>query len=255
MKANAIMKLVLTIVMVGLSLAVMADKVATHKEEKVPNPIHEDVFVRWLHHANAMDVKAYIETLVAESQKDVQKDRKTGRADADPGMICGKVIVIADKRTNRLIVVTSRSNMNLFDRLIEALDIDMSPDMRMTALHLKYADAEDVAQTIKELFCEPGVVPKFNVKVRADKRTNSIVVLASSLDMIFIDRLLDELDFKFEVPDKGGTMASGTDSAADAVRGKVNKVAEQGDARVRLRFGRGCQSRQETIRGFWAWHS
>jgi general secretion pathway protein D len=62
--------------------------------------------------------------------------------DADRGMIRGKVQVIADERSNKLIVVTRPENMNFFDKIIEVLDIPTAPDIQVKIIRLQHATAD-----------------------------------------------------------------------------------------------------------------
>ena len=75
----------------------------------------------------------------------------TSVSDADRGMIRGKVLILADERSNKLIVITSKSNMDFFDKVIEQLDVETTPDTVVKVYRLKYADAEDVSDMINDL--------------------------------------------------------------------------------------------------------
>ena len=72
-------------------------------------------------------------------------------SDADRGMIRGKVLILADERSNKLIIVTQKPNMDFFDKVIEQLDVETTPDVQVKVYRLKYADAEDVSDMINDL--------------------------------------------------------------------------------------------------------
>ena len=72
-------------------------------------------------------------------------------SDADRGMIRGKVVIVPDERSNKLIFVTSKTNMDFFDRVIESLDVETTPDTVVKVYRLKYALAEDVSDMINDL--------------------------------------------------------------------------------------------------------
>ena len=72
-------------------------------------------------------------------------------SDADRGMIRGKVVIVPDERSNKLIFVTSKANMDFFDKVIEQLDIETTPDTVVKVYRLKYALAEDVSDMINDL--------------------------------------------------------------------------------------------------------
>lgn len=70
---------------------------------------------------------------------------------AERGVIRGKVHIVADDRTNILIVITRPENMTFFDRIISVLDIETAPDVLVEVLRLEYADAEEVAKMLNDL--------------------------------------------------------------------------------------------------------
>ena len=72
-------------------------------------------------------------------------------SDADRGMIRGKVLILADERSNKLIIVTQKTNMDFFDKVIEQLDVETTPDTLVKVYRLKYADAEEVSDMINDL--------------------------------------------------------------------------------------------------------
>ena len=78
-------------------------------------------------------------------------------SDADRGMIRGKVQIMADERSNQLIIVTRPSNMAFFERIIKVLDIETAPEIAVEVIRLKYAQAESkdsdkgVADLLNEL--------------------------------------------------------------------------------------------------------
>ena len=156
----------------------------------VATPVNENVYVRQIRHAGAADIKTALEQIVTESQKELEKEGQsartaqepvratrpyrsllrrnerenaaqeaaknveslvTGVSDADRGMIRGKVLILADERSNKLIIVTAKTNMDFFDKVIEQLDIETTPDVQVKVYRLKYADAEDVSSMINEL--------------------------------------------------------------------------------------------------------
>ena len=75
----------------------------------------------------------------------------TNVSDADRGMIRGKVLILADERSNKLIIVTQKSNMDFFKKVIEQLDIETTPDTVVKVYRLKYAEAEEVSDMINDL--------------------------------------------------------------------------------------------------------
>ena len=163
-------------------------------------------------------------------------------SDADRGMIRGKVLIVADERSNKLIIITAKTNMDFFDKVIKSLDVETTPEVEVEVIRLKYADAEDVEKMLNDLIgagssssqsknnqnqnvakgasttrnltqgtstpARPSTNPTFssksnlgdlnkdNVKILADKRINSIVVMARKADMASIKRVVDAMDLK-----------------------------------------------------------
>ena len=74
-----------------------------------------------------------------------------GISDADRGLIRGKVLIVADDRSNKLIIITSEANLKFFNRVIAALDVPTTPEVKVEVVRLKYADAEKVASMLNDL--------------------------------------------------------------------------------------------------------
>lgn len=155
--------------------------------------VKEKVFYKQIKYANVNDIKAVLEAIVQESQKELEKNKVstaarnhsqstsrmspvntptsrlllnrnqpppqptvnesqiTSLSDAERGMIRGKVLIIADERSNKLIIVTEPDNMKSFETVIEELDIETTPDTVVKVYRLKYADAEEVSDMINDL--------------------------------------------------------------------------------------------------------
>lgn len=86
-----------------------------------------------------------------EPERTPNADLVASVSDADRGMIRGKVLILADERSNKLIVITNKSNMDFFDRVIKTLDVETTPEVQIEVIRLKYAEAEDVESMLNEL--------------------------------------------------------------------------------------------------------
>ena len=155
----------------------------------IATPVLENVFVRQIKYASAEEIKTALEAIVLDSQKELEKNGKQvaqnqaqqsahplgpqtrrlglqGRqpevpvnneslvmsvSDADRGMIRGKTLILSDQRSNKLIIVTMKTNMDFFDKVIEQLDVETTPDIVVKVYRLKYADSEDVSDMINDL--------------------------------------------------------------------------------------------------------
>ena len=77
-------------------------------------------------------------------------------SDADRGMIRGKVLILADERSNKLIIITNKSNMDFFDKVITTLDVETTPEVQIDVIRLKYAEAEEVESMLNDLIGAGG---------------------------------------------------------------------------------------------------
>ena len=160
------------------------------KSIDISSPVLEQVFVYQVENASANDIKTALEQIVQESQKEQEKNGKavqnnaaqsnyvrptslggprllnrpnqpeqpkplestvTSMSDADRGMIRGKVLILADERSNKLVIITSKSNYDFFEKVIKQLDVETTPDTVVKVYRLKYAEAEEVADMINDL--------------------------------------------------------------------------------------------------------
>lgn len=71
--------------------------------------------------------------------------------DAQKGIIRGKVSIIADERTNLLIILTRPENMIFFDKIIKELDRPTAPEFLVEVMRLEHAVAEDMASLLNDL--------------------------------------------------------------------------------------------------------
>jgi len=160
------------------------------KSIDISSPVLEQVFVYQVENASANDIKQALEQIVQESQKEQEKNGKavqnnavqsnisrptslggprllnrpnqpeqpkplestvTSMSDADRGMIRGKVLILADERSNKLVIITSKANYDFFEKVIKQLDVETTPDTVVKVYRLKYAEAEEVADMINDL--------------------------------------------------------------------------------------------------------
>ena len=85
------------------------------------------------------------------AQSEANASLVTSVSDADRGMIRGKVLILSDERSNKLIIVTQKANMDFFRKVIEQLDVETTPDTVVKVYRLKYAEAEEVSDMINDL--------------------------------------------------------------------------------------------------------
>lgn len=125
-----------------------------------------------LKHGRAVDLAKFIRPLVA----------KTG-------------ILIPYPDTNTLIITDVQSNIERLVKIITELDVPVEQE-KISIVALQHANAEKVAGELKQLFQTKmvGTAVKEVVKIIADDRTNSLIILASADLTKQIKGLLNKLD-------------------------------------------------------------
>ena len=82
---------------------------------------------------------------------------------AERGIVQGKVKIIADDRTNILIVISRPSNFFFFDKIVAVLDRPVEPDVVVRVVALEYAKAEEIA----------GILNDFVGAAKSDTKTGA----------------------------------------------------------------------------------
>jgi general secretion pathway protein D len=71
--------------------------------------------------------------------------------DVERGIIQGSVRIMADDRTNKLIIITRPENMKFFNRIIGVLDEAIAPETEVKVFRLEFSEAKNIAQMLNEL--------------------------------------------------------------------------------------------------------
>jgi general secretion pathway protein D len=66
-------------------------------------------------------------------------------------LIQGTVKVMADERTNIILIFSQEENFEFFDKIIEVLDVEVEPATTFEVVNLEYADAEELSSTLNDL--------------------------------------------------------------------------------------------------------
>ena len=180
------------------------------KEIDLPTPVTENVFIRQIQNASATEIQKVLQAIVDDAKKLLEKQGKnaqnaaprasgiqpvggvrsllrrpqtqneptpavneslvTSVSDADRGMIRGDSLIIADERSNKLVIKTQKANMDFFDKVIEQLDVETTPDTVVKIYRLKYAEAEDVQDMINDLI---GNAPSAKNTKQGSQNANS----------------------------------------------------------------------------------
>lgn len=156
--------------------------------------VGEEISVIPLEHAAA-------ETLI----KPLTTIFQTGAAAAQKGAAAIKptIKIVADERTNSLILAASEYDTERIRQLINILDQEMPRGTgNVQVLYLQYADAEELAKVLTALPSkdaktdEKGKAPVISkeVQIVADKATNSLVITTNKQDFMALSDVIKKLD-------------------------------------------------------------
>jgi general secretion pathway protein D len=137
----------------------------------------------------------------------------------------GAIVAVADTRTNSVLVVASKENMQRVEELVKDLDDDEATALTTKIVKMKYANAVDVANTISSVLSEAASARSSRggqggasfmqrvfgfgggggqqqtatssdpfAKVVADARTNSLIITAIAERMTRIEEMIAALD-------------------------------------------------------------
>jgi general secretion pathway protein D len=117
--------------------------------------------------------------------------------------------VIADEQTNSLIVVGTEDSYQKLLELMKRLDTQPTSEGRVRVLPLQHATAEDLANTLTQMLSgqgarqpgQPGAAGgnaggmfEGEIRVTADKATNSLVITSTGRDYASVRLVVDKLD-------------------------------------------------------------
>jgi len=130
--------------------------------------------------------------------------------------------ILADERTNKLIIISSNEAFYQIKEVIKLLDVELSKNLFDNEVHvyeLKNADSQKLASTLSKLSYNNlnskynknmkfktekktkvnyyGIASAFfegDIKITSDESTNSLVVIASSRDYNILVRVIEKLD-------------------------------------------------------------
>ncbi len=111
---------------------------------------------------------------------------------------------VADERTNTIIVLASEVDTVRIRQLVHLLDRKTPPGKeKIRVYYLENADAETLAKVLQEVPSRGGAADKAkgaapvvseNVRITADKATNSLVITADPDDYLVLEEIIKRLD-------------------------------------------------------------
>jgi len=157
------------------------------------------------------------------SRGDRDRDSSSSEGDSQALRASSRVVAAADENTNAVVVSAPEEVMPTIEKLISEIDVTSQEITEVRVFTLKYADAEEMADMIEEIFEEQGRTTQARqprsffgrmmrdrssnqqqttqrkkeenkVIARADARTNSVVVSAASDTMVQVAQMILQLD-------------------------------------------------------------
>ncbi|MSU34703.1 MAG: hypothetical protein EXS36_06250 [Pedosphaera sp.] len=137
-----------------------------------------------------------------------------------------KPVILADPRSNSLLITANQEDNGAIDDLLRKLDTKMeNPGLLLTVVPLKHNDAARVATQIESLFAArlkaqalPGQPPSPSeqIKIEPDSLNNALIVSSSKENLDLIRALLEKIDVEPQI--SGGQLQLFKLEFADAQR-------------------------------------
>ena len=143
-----------------------------------------------------------VATDVVEMLKTLEKSRAGEGADAND-----EASLVADKRTNSVIVTADEVSIERIKGLIDYLDIPLEQSGNVRVMYLEYADATEVAEVLTRVMQNlarlddesSGRTRAANAAkstIEADEGTNSLIITADTDEMAALEAVIARLDIR-----------------------------------------------------------
>ncbi len=176
----------------------------------------DSIHVIDIYYAEAQEIADKLQTIFGDKKGSYKsKSKKGGRKGSSSSSSDNSSVsisnIIADERTNQLIVVAPRSAMSKIVDMINRLDVPIPGDGQIHVYYCENANAEDLQSTLtgitgktsgksskksKKSSKNAGDMFEGEVKVNADKSTNSLVITASTKDFKALKKVIQMLDIR-----------------------------------------------------------
>jgi len=156
--------------------------------------IGEEISVIPLEHAKASDLSATVGSIFAKQVRTAKKGSP---------VVAAASKIVADDRTNSLIVLATEDDTIRIKRLIELLDKEIPRgEGNIHVYYLQNANAEDLVKVLmaipskQEKEPQKGKAPVISkeVQIVADKATNSLIITADREDYYVLEEVIKKLD-------------------------------------------------------------
>ena len=147
-------------------------------------------------------LKYGVATDVVEMLKTLEKSRAGEGADAND-----EATLVADKRTNSVVVTADELSIERIKGLIDYLDIPLEQSGNVRVMYLEYADATEVAEVLTRVMQNlsrlddeaTGRNRSANTSkstIEADEGTNSLIITADADEMAALEAVIARLDIR-----------------------------------------------------------
>jgi len=153
--------------------------------------VGQEISVIPLEHANAPKLAKILDTVF----KTKKKPRK--------GVPVKLINIIADERTNTIVLLASEDETIRIKKLVKMLDKEIPRGKeKIHVFYLENATAEDLAKVLQALPSKPSgpakgkkaSVVSEQVRITADKSTNSLIIMAEKEDYLVLEEIIKKLD-------------------------------------------------------------
>ena len=143
-----------------------------------------------------------VATDVVEMLKALEKSRAGEGADAND-----EATLVADKRTNSVIVTADEVSIERINRLIDYLDIPLEQSGNVRVRYLEYADATEVAEVLTRVMQnlarlddesrgQSRSANAAKATIESDASTNSLIMTADTDEMAALESVISRLDIR-----------------------------------------------------------
>ena len=168
----------------------------------------EKIWVYSVQYASATDLEKLL-TQVFQIQKSNNSRNNNNKNNADNGSELRVSQVVADERTNRLIIVADERSYEKMKRLILRLDIEIPDSGKINVVHLQNSEAKEIYTALNSIISDMTSKNGSNknnnnqnnsktlsddISVVSSESTNDLIVVASPRDFIAIKNVIKELD-------------------------------------------------------------
>ncbi|MBQ9394047.1 MAG: type II secretion system secretin GspD [Proteobacteria bacterium] len=169
----------------------------------------EKIWVYSVQYASATDLEKLL-SQVFQIQKSNNRNNNNNKTNADNGSELRVSQVVADERTNRLIIVADERSYEKMKRLILRLDIEIPDSGKINVVHLQNSEAKEIYTALNSIISDMTSKNGSNrnnnnnqnnsktlsddISVVSSESTNDLIVVASPRDFIAIKNVIKELD-------------------------------------------------------------